>query len=86
MKGAKECHPRLSHLPKHFERSILQKLRLGNELPLTKLLGPAGRSTIQKLFEKGWIEYGSSTRSYRITQVGAEALMAKMPIDRRSDG
>ena len=24
--------------------------------------------------------------SYRITQVGAEGLMAKMPIDRRSDG
>jgi DNA-binding PadR family transcriptional regulator len=76
---------RSSDLPNHFERSILQKLRLGNELPLTKLPAPAGRTTIQKLLEKGWIERGRSSRSYRITELGIEALTAQMPIERRRD-
>ncbi len=75
---------RSSQFPNHYERSVLQRLRLGNELPATKLLSPAGRATIKKLLEKGWIDHGSSIELYRITRAGDNALRAELPEYRRN--
>ena len=69
--------PRPSHIPNHYERSALTKLASGRELPLSKLF-PAGRTTIAKLLEKGWIERAGSTQHYRITEGGKAALRAEM--------
>ena len=63
------------HLPNHYERSALTKLASGRELPFSKLF-PAGRHTIAKLLEKGWIERAGS--AYRITEGGKAALRAKV--------
>ena len=72
--------PRPSHLPNHYERSALTKLASGRELPSSKLF-PAGRTTIAKMLEKGWIERAGSTQLYRITEGGKAALRAEMPMN-----
>lgn len=50
---------RLDHLPNHYERSILQKLR--ERGGAGQIADAGGRTTIRKLLEKGWIEHGSSS-------------------------
>jgi hypothetical protein len=69
---------RASHLPSHFERSALQKLRSGGELPAAQLQ-PAGRSTLEKLLAKEWIERVADQK-YRITSAGNDALSLELPI------
>jgi hypothetical protein len=78
LKEGETVTPRPSHLPNHYERSALTKRAAGRELPFTKLF-PAGRTTIAKLLEKGWIERAGSTQHYRITEGGKAALRAEMP-------
>ena len=75
--------PRASHLPNHIERSGLQKLSGGRELPLTKL-HPAGARTIKAMVAKGWIEQGSSEGVYRITACGESAKRAELPMTKGS--
>jgi hypothetical protein len=64
-----------------MERTLLQKLRTGLELPLRKLDVTGSRSqAIKKLVAKGWIERGASNGSYRITPLGDAALRTPLPI------
>ena len=70
--------PRASTIPNHYERSALTKLASGRELPFSKLF-PAGRHTIAKLLEKGWIERAGPKQHCRITEGGRAALRAEMP-------
>jgi hypothetical protein len=71
---------RAGHLPTYLERSVLQKLT-GGEIPAT---GLSPVTTVGKLFAKGWIEYGSSPRVYRITPTGEAALRAKLPMKKEA--
>jgi hypothetical protein len=70
---------REKHLPTHLERTALQALRAGSELSAREL-EPTTRRTILKLMAKGWIERGSSSRLYRITPVGEDALRIQLPL------
>ena len=72
---------RASHIPHANERSALQKMRLREQLTIEKL-HPAGKQTIDKMLEKGWIERGSDAVGravYCITTIGQEALRAYIP-------
>jgi hypothetical protein len=70
---------RAKHLPNHFERTILQKLRTRDELS-ARNLEPTGHGIILKLMAKGWIERGTSSGHYRITPAGDAALRTPLPI------
>jgi hypothetical protein len=75
---------RPSHLPQNVERSALQKLRATQGLASAQL-HPAGKGTIAKMVEKGWIESQLDARAgtrYCITPAGEAALKAKIPADR----
>ena len=65
---------RASHLPSHFERTMMQKMRASGELPIREARSP----TTSKLLAKGWIERTSS--GFRVTAAGEQALKAKMPL------
>lgn len=73
--------PRASHIPNNNERVALQRLRGGRELPAS-LLHPAGKLTIRKMTEKGWIMQKGC--AYCITTAGETALAAHIP-DTRSE-
>jgi DNA-binding PadR family transcriptional regulator len=56
-------------------------MRLREQLTIEKL-HPAGKQTIDKMLEKGWIERGSDAGGravYCITTIGQEALRAYIP-------
>ena len=72
---------RLDHLPNHYERSILQKLR---ERGGADQIADAGGRTTIRLRRVGLNTVAA--RFYRITQLGSEALVAKMPVDKASEG
>jgi hypothetical protein len=73
---------RPSDLPNYYERIALQKLAKGSELSAAQL-APAGRQTIAKLLEKGWIQHGDAARLYRITKAGDAAMRAELPTSSR---
>jgi ribosomal protein S19E (S16A) len=51
----------MSSLPNHFERQFMQQLRGRGWVNATKL--PPGRSLIQSLLQKNWIESEGSGKS-----------------------
>ena len=64
----------------NVKRNALQRMRAaGGEMTL-KALAPTTHRTIVKMIEKGWVERGSDSRTYRITPAGDAELRAKMPI------
>ena len=71
---------RASHLPNHLERSCLLELRALGESRAAQL--HAGKRTIIKMIEKGWIE--RAELAYRITPTGEAALKAKIPTPKRN--
>ena len=56
----------------------MQKLLVTGELSTTKL---AAHRTLKRMLDKGWIECGISSSTYRITPTGNAALKAKLPSD-----
>jgi hypothetical protein len=72
---------RAGHLPTHFERSALAKLRVHAQLTAREL-EPTGRQTLQKMLAKGWLERGNAPGTYRITAPGDAALRAQLPMHR----
>jgi hypothetical protein len=72
---------RASHLPSHIERRALLELRSRGELS-ARDLEPTGKRSILKMMEKGWVEGGGATRTYRITPAGEAALRAQLPMHR----
>lgn len=72
--------PRPSHLPHAIERAALQKLLVRS----TADLHPAGKQTISRMLEKGWIEGPRVGGEFVITALGKAALEAELPIKRSS--
>jgi hypothetical protein len=64
---------RPSHIPHATERTALQKMSLTRGLP-PEQLHPAGKVTIAKMLQKGWIEKQADGRNYCITAAGEQAL------------
>ena len=84
MKVKRIVPARPSHIPHYAERTILQKLREGPAMPLSRL-HPAGRKTIAGMVAKGWVERQIDAHSgarYCITPAGEAALKTKIPEDR----
>src|ERR1700750_382295 len=74
---------REKHLPTHFERTALQRLKISKELS-ARDLEPTTDRTISKLMAKGWIESGSSAGRYRITTAGEAPLITPLPAYRQA--
>ena len=70
---------RPAHLPHNIERSALQKLISARKLPLVKL-HPAGRTTVDRMVAKGWVQ--KDGEEYSITGAGEAALRTKIPMAR----
>jgi hypothetical protein len=61
----------------------MQMLRFQGELTQEQLQSAAGKSTLDSMVAKGWIEV-VKPRTYRITTEGIAAMVAKIPTTRRS--
>ena len=71
--------PRPSHLPHTIERAALQKLLVRSSADLH----PAGKKTILRMIEKGWIKGPLAGGQFEITVSGEAALKAQLPIKRQ---
>jgi hypothetical protein len=72
--------PRPGHIPHNGERSALQMMSATEGLTVGNM-HPVGKKTIAGMVAKGWIERsgGGVDALYCITEVGQEALRAKIP-------
>jgi hypothetical protein len=59
---------RANHLPNHFERIALQRLRAAGQMTL-RALEPTTRRTVLSMMEKSWIELGVEAGTYGILRL-----------------
>ena len=67
--------------PNYREREVLQFLRSGNWVPITRLI-PVGEKLLGNLVQAGWIERSSDVKRghlYRITEAGRTAFRTLLP-------